>query len=223
MRLTVPFGLTLFLSSLHVQAIDLEELQAAQEQADNWTKIEEFLTTGTPNEQIAIFKAIIKEGNPVQVSRAMEIGLNSDNQSLQTQVFRQIFRDREKLMIEVGLPDNPSPTQSWLHQRWKGLELQSLELSDNGNEVSGVFHTAEFKYNSGEGDYTGQIVRGGIQMHMVPGRNKTHTCNLITKEVTGNEISGTLDCSLKQKTVKGKYSFEGSEPNATLPIMIRMS
>lgn len=217
MRITILGGLVLLLSSLYVQAIDLEDLQKAREEAQIIDQVTEIITTGNLNDRIKIFEKVMEGNDPVLRSIVMEAAISDKNDLMRTAAFRQLFTDHEQLLITVNLPDDPNPTQAWLHQGWSGLEL--FEMKIDKDALSGRFKTTE--YNHSRDQFTGKIVRDGLQLKLVP-YNRQHICNLITTEVSGTLIKGKLKCNLKRVLLK-PGGVEDGVPSASLPITIRLS
>jgi len=212
MRALIPASLALLITALPARALDLGDLEAAREQAAVIDKVTALLEDDSPSVRLAVFEQVMKDDDPILRSLAMEKALGSDDERLRTAAFRQLFHDRDTLIVEVTLPEDPTPTQSWLYSNWSGLALTQLAIDKSNDELSGRFTTVQ--YNS---QFAGQLVRGGMRLRLPA---PYVVCELVTRSVSTASISAALECSLEARILR---RIEDGTDHGALPVTISLS
>ncbi|MHB0777662.1 hypothetical protein [Halomonas sp. WWR20] len=201
---------------LPAHAIDLANIEAAKERAGIIDRVRELLNDESPSIRLAVFDEVMKGDDPVLRSMAQEAALNADDERLQTAALRQLFRDRESILVEIIQPSQATQPQAYLYSVWHGLSLYNLKIDETSDEFTGTFNAAR---TGTPRTFNGQLVRGGWQANLVT-HLSAYTCVLAIREITGVDLTGSLECEI---TGKAAGEDQANGRSASLPVRVKLS
>lgn len=213
--------LLLALSSTPLMALDLASLEAAQERAGIIDRVRNLLADDSAAVRLAVFEEVMKGGDPLLSSMAIETALSSDDERLKTAGLRQLIHSRDFLVVEIVEPTQASQAQAYTYSLWRELTLTELKVNTTNDQLTGSFRAATIT----DSNFVGQLDRGGLRLELKAHRqgyspNYNYTCALELNELTGVELAGVLDCY-----IGGAHREEDNANgnSASLPARVRLS
>ncbi|MGJ7461897.1 hypothetical protein ACR80S_12420 [Halomonas sp. MA07-2] len=205
-------ALLLVLGATPTLALDMSQLEAAQERAGMLDRVRTLLADDSASVRLAVFEEVMKSDDPVLRSMALESALASGDDRLETAGLRQLFQDRELLSVEIIEPREPTQAQAYTFNIWRELMLSNLRIDRATDELSG-------RFNSGgaSGSFAGHLTRGGWRIAL---SRTGYSCSLELTQVSGVDLSGALHCAIGGSTAGERYA--GGQ-TASLPFRIRLS
>lgn len=211
-------GLKLYLPNLE-QVCGADSLATRRQQrAVTLDKLVVMLNDDNPATRLHIYETVMQDDDQDAREIALKQAISGSDDRLRLAALREIFMELKRLQVTVNLPADPNPTQSWLHQEWKELELFSISFDETNNTLSGKFKTEALQNSKNK--FEGKLNPDGISLKLLRGTIvDAHICDLKTDVVSSKSLSGQMECRLDRSLMN---RIEGSSSTASLPVTVNL-
>ncbi len=171
--------ITLFIST---DLLAQDALLRVQERAKYLSDFKALLEHEDPMMRQAAIEEALNGGDAQIRSMALETAFSSDDEMLHTSAIRWYLSERSEIPVTLTRPERPDAGQIYMLDTYANFILTRIEV----NELDEITFRAP-------GAKGGQLIRGGVELRLVP--YSGIGCTMILRPASGTTLAGQFACN----------------------------